>query len=915
MDDFPSFAEFYRALNDRDPFPWQERLAAAVAKNGWPTDIGVGTGMGKTSCLDIAVWAMAWEGGLKPSSRVMPTRVWYVVNRRLLVDAAWEHGRLLREELASPSNKAIKAVADGLMLRQGEVQGEDLLHVYRLRGGADLGVRPPTPAQPSLIFATIPMFASRWMFRGFGTSAKMRPVDAAIAGTDSLVLLDEAHLARPLSALTDPVQKCDVGDPATVLPSPRSRPIMVCLTATGDNASCFTLDEDDEENATIQRRLDARKPIKLVKTPKTKLHKELADQLVALLEDRPPSASIVFANSPRTARLVFEELGKRRDQKRDPLVVDLHLLTGRMRDREAKAQIDAVLDPVSGARAGRDRSTPRRKHLVVVATQTLEVGADLDFDLLVTEACGARALIQRLGRLNRLGDVNDSRGALVLAEKEEVFGIYGSEPLNVWKRLENVAHDGEVDLGPRHVIDRVGTPDDVPQRTGELLPAHLWEWAKTTNAPSGEAPPELFYDGFDDQRRTVSIVWRAVIPEADNLELRPSVLASEAVDVPIGEAREVIVSLSEEQKVFRLTSDRVSVESVLATRVRPGDVLIFPVTSGKYDDYGWSPDAEGPLLDVSLFHARGIPLDSIVLEQISGDSEYRSRAQEIVKELAEPPETDGERDDDALAKELVQQIRLAPKSDLISEEEWCGLVGRLSAKVSYDPKCPTGSLVLEPRKQHLERSELRSDVFDELSFTASASTLTGHLGSVGELAEKIASSIGLPDHLVRAAGLAGRFHDHGKADARCQRWFDPDSKSDVPVAKSATPRDRWERDRVMAGWPRGGRHEELSRRLLLAYLEKHPEETWDVDLVVHLVISHHGYGRPLLRGVPDKAPPWVTGRVEGMEVTVSGDLSEVDWDQPARFRRLCERYGYWGLALMESIVRQADHQVSSVVVP
>jgi hypothetical protein len=46
-------------------------------------------------------------------------------------------------------------------------------------------------------------------------------------------------------------------------------------------------------------------------------------------------------------------------------------------------------------------------------------------------------------------------------------------------------------------------------------------------------------------------------------------------------------------------------------------------------------------------------------------------------------------------------------------------------------------------------------------------------------------------------------------------------------------------------------------------------------------------------------------------VTVDGDLTITDWGQPARFRRLCERYGTWGLALLESIVRQADHAASA----
>lgn len=37
----------------------------------------------------------------------------------------------------------------------------------------------------------------------------------------------------------------------------------------------------------------------------------------------------------------------------------------------------------------------------------------------------------------------------------------------------------------------------------------------------------------------------------------------------------------------------------------------------------------------------------------------------------------------------------------------------------------------------------------------------------------------------------------------------------------------------------------------------------------------------------------------------------IDFDNPARFARLNERYGRWGLALLESIVRCADMTVSA----
>src|SRR2546423_10238373 len=77
VSDFPTFADFYSAVNGgQEPFPWQGRLAAAVAAGSWPDTIGVPTGMGKTACLDIAVWALAHDASLHGSGRFAATRTY-----------------------------------------------------------------------------------------------------------------------------------------------------------------------------------------------------------------------------------------------------------------------------------------------------------------------------------------------------------------------------------------------------------------------------------------------------------------------------------------------------------------------------------------------------------------------------------------------------------------------------------------------------------------------------------------------------------------------------------------------------------------------------------------------------------------------------------------------------------------------
>ena len=79
----PAFAEFYWAINGRRPFPWQPRLAARIADTEqWPAEVGVPTGLGKTACLDIAVWWLASQADRAPAQRTAPTRIWWLVNRR-----------------------------------------------------------------------------------------------------------------------------------------------------------------------------------------------------------------------------------------------------------------------------------------------------------------------------------------------------------------------------------------------------------------------------------------------------------------------------------------------------------------------------------------------------------------------------------------------------------------------------------------------------------------------------------------------------------------------------------------------------------------------------------------------------------------------------------------------------------------
>jgi CRISPR-associated endonuclease/helicase Cas3 len=279
--------------------------------------------------------------------------------------------------------------------------------------------------------------------------------------------------------------------------------------------------------------------------------------------------------------------------------------------------------------------------------------------------------------------------------------------------------------------------------------------------------------------------------------------------------------------------------------------------------------------------------------------------------LAQPPEPDDGIDRHQLADQLRDHLRLAGPAPAVHPDEWQALVKALTAQVEY-PVNEVPRLAIKVLR-HRHTADLRAEAFGELSFTVTSAALAEHLGSIGEVAARIGERIGLPPELVQAVRMGGRLHDLGKLDPRFQLWLDPSATATQPLAKSGLPWAQWDSDRRAAGWPKGGRHEELSRRLVAAWLDGRQAE-WDVDLVLHVIAAHHGYGRPLIPPTADTAAADVRGEIDGEQIAVSGDLGETDWEQPARFRRCCERYGYWGLALLETVVRQADHQVSALAV-
>ena len=107
-------------------------------------------------------------------------------------------------------------------------------------------------------------------------------------------------------------------------------------------------------------------------------------------------------NGVATAKTIYEELHKQHTSK-----VAVELVIGSMRPIDRDKQAEQLRELI-----GPDRPGVSEKTSIVVATQCLEVGADYDFDVLITECASLDALRQRFGRLNRAGRKDEEGKAM-----------------------------------------------------------------------------------------------------------------------------------------------------------------------------------------------------------------------------------------------------------------------------------------------------------------------------------------------------------------------------------------------------------------------------------------------------------------------------------------------------------------------
>lgn len=974
--DFPAFFE---AATGHPPFPWQERLARQVDQDGWPAGLDLPTASGKTACIEIGVFTLALQADRASGDRTAPRRIFFVVDRRIVVDAAFDRASALARNLREAKSGILKEVADRLRAMGGEGLP---LGVERLRGGMRReNAWTRSPAQAAVITCTVDQIGSRLLFRSYDGSRYMAPVHAGLAGNDALILLDEAHCSLPFLQTAAAVDLFRSERWSERPPLTPFRFVVLSATLPSEAGPAFKLVDADRTHPVLKSRIEAAKPTELHVAKKARvgrdpspadrkaataaLAEELVDHAVRLRSDGRTRIA-VMANRVATVEAVAERLRRRVDSA----TADVILMTGRMRplDRDT---LTAAWAPRLRASDPEDLNRP----VFVVATQTLEVGADFDFDVLVTECASLDALRQRFGRLDRLGRGQDPRGVIVVRKdqekKSEDDPIYGAALAATWEWLKEQADDGVVDMGIAAVEERLSHGMEREELLGRLeapkydapvmLPAHVDRWVQTDPIPRPDPEPAIFLHGSERSSPEVHVIWRADLTAPDGASeasLRASWTAAvslcpptsvEAITVPIyflkrwmreqptdpeGALGDVDgVRPAEGRSEGRSVAGRPVLlwrgrtESMVTAdpeRVRPGDFVVIPATSGGHESFGHiPPDQEGGVrLDVAD-EAFQVSRDRVILRATPSvvaawpDVPATSRVQAWITGSGGPPD-EAELDD--ILRDLAMEQAVTDQSPWLHRAAE-NLRSTRRRKIVDHPAGGYAVIALDRLGEYTSVEHPFADADDEWSVSVEPVALGAHLEGVAARAAQLADSCGLPPDLRDDLELAARLHDAGKADDRFQLMLHGGSEIRRARAESALAKSdgmpetgaAYLRVRERSSLPTGFRHELVSVRLA----ESAPEmlsNAHDPDLVLHLIASHHGRCRPFAPVVPDPAPIRVEYPLNGhlLQCRSETGLERLDSGVAERFWSLVRRYGWWGLSYLEAVLRLADHRESEL---
>jgi CRISPR-associated endonuclease/helicase Cas3 len=843
---------------------------------------------------------------------------------------------------------ALDALGTGDQAKSGQTPP---LAVSTLRGElADNGEWKKSPARPAIIIGTIDMIGSKLLFSGYGDGRYGRAHHAGLIGQDSLIIHDEAHLSPAFDSLLRSIaaEQARCGEP---------RPIRVlslsATTRTSSNAgngnleasAPLEIENEDRRDDVVSRRLGASKSLRMVNAHKGTIVPTIVEEALRL--GASPARVLVYVRSPddvaAIAQAIEGELGAG-DSTR------VARLTGTIRGKERDELVESEVFRAFQTNA--DRSSPLPHSLYLISTSAGEVGADLDADHLVCDLSTLDSMAQRLGRVNRLG--GDSRSARVLVVQDEIMerdplAAQRRKTAEVLQELPVVERTQgslrEYDASPAALSALLAKPEAQTafSPAPKILPATdiLFDhWALTSIVAGLPGRPEVaaYLHGVADWLPPEThVVWRADIAELAKAggkdvdgQDRPCSL-EELAEVfeafPLHSAERLRDRTDRVQAELRKIAARLSMHAPHRAGVASTETVDIQQLSEKGD---WADDEGRDAQDRPTDPNPWVVLTSggswewVRLGDIApteADGAKRAQRRIAFATVVLPVEVGGLRhgmlDGDSPAPEDVRTLDVAEVNSIGRPDRQRVYVGHSVGGEIGEPILGGETMVNAIARHsvtlgHSQHENALPRVIEYRVARGEAREpgvrvgLDAHQGAVGETAARLAMALGLRDHLATAVELAGRYHDSGKGAGRevWQRYALNCPHRDSPGGELAKS-DQYGHWRMLGGY----RHEFGS--LLDAAvgpvggpapveIADHPER----DLILHLIAAHHGWARPHFE--PRHFDP---GSRVHPRSTAANERAAAEAIK--RFARLQRRFGRWGLAWLESLVRCADAEASA----
>lgn len=893
----PKIADFvngFRALTGHLPFPWQEALFTKFVSGEFEScrTCTLPTGLGKTSI--IALWLIA----LSRQPTLVPRRLAYVVNRRTVVDQTTNEVEKYRLRLLHPD--APPEIIE-LRTRLTELcaftpvsfpalagnRGKDWspLAISTLRGAfADNQEWSLDPARPAVICGTVDMLGSRLLFRGYRIGFKSRPHHAGLLGHDTLLIHDEAHLEPAFQRLLEQIV-AEQRSPRTGDSDEQRRLKVIELSATTRTASAsFGLQPADLEHKVVRQRMHAPKRLTLHAIAD---EKKTAAALIDLATRHRDSgaAVLVFA---RTVAMV-DEIEKALS-KVVPGGVDV--LTGTMRGYERDRIADPRRENASRVFArfltppGPDateseqwKTVPMAGTVYLVCTSAGEVGVNISADHLVCDLTTFESMAQRFGRVNRFGLRTDTQIDVVhptLAAFNETDPLTPARKatLALLQQLNGAASPQSLTQLPAEARAAAFSPTPVILPASDIL---FDSWSLTTISEKlpGRPDVEPYLHGLptDVELPETQFAWREEVGIIRGSLLdtyKPQDLLDEYPLKP--------------HELLKEPSYRAFKQLQRMDERRP-------------DDVAWLLDESGKFIAPPM-----------TLRELA-NRDRKDRIEGVTVLLA--PESGGLSPQGMLdgtslkATDVSDELTLPGKEDLPQRKRIRNGDSRPQpgAAPPHLRLIWTLDTLPDAEESDEEASDARFWHWFEVSREGDRSgkkpvAWEVHVGDVFERTATLVATLQMPEEIQMAFTFAARAHDHGKRRRQFQTMLGNLRYPDLLLAKSGR---------------RGGRLKETYRHEFGSLLDV-LSPSGDVftefgrlspemqDLALHLIAAHHGRARPHFPSPDEDFDP---------EPPAGAVADDVAVETPRRFARLQRRYGRWGLAYLESLLRAADWHASA----